>query len=156
MPKSDVSWCAFGVTRYDPLNFPVLIHRGEEDGYSVMYDHENIDVLVSFYGPGHVDQARQLRRSLHIYQNRLALRKNGLAFLRAGTIVAVPELVAMQWEPRADIPLTFQLLTRQIYAILNIKQVAGTVQTDASSGLFVPIGCRACSRDCWKQTQTSE
>ncbi|SBV95521.1 conserved hypothetical protein [uncultured delta proteobacterium] len=155
VPKAGVSWCAFGITNYDPLNFPVAEHSGEGEGHDILTDHENLTVLISFYGPGPVDQARQLRRSLHISQNRKILRKNGLAFVKAGAIVPVPEQVALQWRARVDITLTFQLVTSQIYAALNLKQMSGTLvseqpQDGSRPGASAPFGCQACSRACWR------
>lgn len=156
-PKPEVNWCAFGITGYEPLNFPEIRHHGEGEGRDEIVDYENLAVLASFYGPRHVDLARQCRRSLHVPQNRAGLRPHGLAFVRAGTIIPVPALVAMGWRARADLPLTFQLMTSQSYAVLSLKQANGTIVTEQPQdggrpGMTVPLGCQACSRACWRES----
>lgn len=143
-PNTDANWCAFGITAYTPLNFPVVEHHGEGEGRDTITDHENLSVLASFYGPGHMDLARIMRRGLHIAQNRQCLRANGLAFVRAGTIIPVPALVGAGWRARADLPLTFQLVTRSTAAVLNLKHCGNAdsfIETD--TGIVTPLAaCR--------------
>jgi hypothetical protein len=143
-PKPEVNWCAFGVMEFEPQNFPEILHHGEGEGHDEIIDHEILRVLVSFYGPGHTDVARHMRRGIHVGQNRASLRSAGLSFLKAGAIRVLPELVALQWQPRSDLPLTFDLETRCTYAALNLKKSTGTIEADhgpAPDGLIVSIGC---------------
>lgn len=146
VPGPKVSWCAFGITGYEPDNFPVLTHHGGGDGHSEITDSEEISVLVSFYGPGHVARARLLRLALHVPQNRFELRRNGLAFARAGAVTPVPELVAGRWRARADLPLLFRLVTARpgesgrrvnVLNLLHCGSPGSFIETD--TGLVTPL-----------------
>lgn len=150
VPEPDVNWCAFGITQFDPANFPEIRHHGKGQGRDELVDYEDLQVLVSFYGPLHMVNARALRRGLHVPQNRALLRPAGLAFVRAGTITPVPEMVALGWRARADVSLTFRLETKSCFAVLNLLKTEGSVTSETSGsgqgGIEVPIGCRACTR----------
>ena len=156
VPDPDVNWCAFGITRFEPANFPAIVHHGDGHGHDEIVDTEELEVLVSFFGPQHMVVARTLRRGIHIPQNRALLRPAGLAFVRAGTITAVPAMVALGWRARADIPLTFRLETRSDAAVLNLLKTQGGMVTQHSGsgqGLDVPTGCHACARACWREQE---
>ncbi|MCL1939538.1 MAG: hypothetical protein FWG04_02620 [Desulfovibrionaceae bacterium] len=148
-PSPQENWCAFGITRFDPHNFPAIQHHAE--GYDEITDYATLTVLASFYGPLHMDFARAFRVGLHIMQNRKMLRDHDMAFIRAGSIVPVPALVSMQWRARADLTLTFQRMTRQRYAALNLQQVSGTLVSEHSQNDNVPLGCQACTHACWRE-----
>jgi hypothetical protein len=171
-PGPQADWCAFGITRHDPHNFPVIRHHGavavgdsltdsdsndEGDGYDEITDLETLTVLASFYGPRHMDLARTFRVGLHVPQNRKILLEHNMNFTRAGSIVPVPALIAMQWRARADLSLTFQLMTSRTYAVLNLQQMDGTLVSDHSKndsgkpGIGMPLGCQACPRACWRE-----
>jgi len=156
-PKPDVDWCAFGITRYEPHNFPAIQHHGEGEGSDEITAHEILTVLASIYGPGHMNFARLLRLGLHVPRNLKVLRENKMAFTRAGSIVPVPALVAMQWRARADITLTFQLMTRQRFDSPNIQEISGTLVSDhpknddGKPGISVSLGCQACPHACWRE-----
>lgn len=158
-PKITVNWCAFGITSYEPQNFPEIRHHGEGEGYDEIVDHETLTVLMSFYGPAHADMARLMRRGIHVPQNRALLRPAGLTFVKAGNIVPIPEPVTMHWRPRADLPLTFRLTTSSTFSALNMLQAEGSVRSDSPSStsnndagaLEVPTGCQACARNCQRK-----
>ena len=157
VPEPDVNWCAFGITQFDPANFPEIRHHGDGDGHDELVDYEELQVLVSFYGPLHMVNARALRRGLHVPQNRALLRPAGLAFVRAGSITPVPEMVAFGWRARADVPLTFRLETRSTFASLNLLKSSGCIRaasetTQGGKGVIeVPTGCQACPHACWRE-----
>lgn len=145
-PKPDVNWCAFGITVWEGRNVPEVRHHAEGEGYDEVIDHETLSVLLSFYGPQHVDMARLCRRGLHIAQNRAGLRQHGLALTRIGTVTPVPALVAMRWRARADLTLTLQLETRERYDVLNLLQSQGRIQSEK---VGVGTGCAACGKNCF-------
>lgn len=106
LPGPDVTWGAFGITSRDMPNFPQVVQL--DDDRAQVLVHETLQVLVSFYGPGAEDMAVLLRDALHVSQNREPLYRQGMAFVQAGSVISVPELVAMRWISRVDIPLTFR------------------------------------------------
>src|SRR5689334_15168070 len=66
MPDIGTNWCAIGVTSITPDDGPAIIHQptlffgqglygagpygGSSDGSDVLFRHEQIEVLASFYG----------------------------------------------------------------------------------------------------------
>lgn len=158
-PGPSVNWCAFGITSYEPLNFPEIRHHGAGEGHDEVVDHETLTVLTSFYGPAHVDIARHFRRGVHAPQHRAMLRPAGLVFVRAVGLIPMPALVSMQWRARADLTLIFRLTTRSTFPSLNLLQTEGSVRSDSpgsttnndADGLAVPTGCQACARECWRK-----
>lgn len=146
VPDQDVNWCAFGITLFDPQNFAEVRHHGHGDGRDELVEYEDMNLLASFYGPGHLDLARQLKAGMHIPQNRAKLRPAGIAFIKAGAVTHLPEAVALQWRARADLPLHFRLETRRFYAVLNILKVQGGLNADKANCPAVPFGCKSCGR----------
>ena len=143
LPDATVNWCAFGIMDRTPQNLPEIIHHGENGGHDEIIDFEQLDVLVSFYGPNAEDLARATRTGLYVPQNRAILRPNNLAFVKAVAITYVPEVVQYNWLARADLALVFTHRTARTYAVLNLEKSVGFIDTDrpAPQNLIVPIGC---------------
>ncbi len=138
-PGKNADWCAFGVMSSTPYTYPQIKHYGEDGGYDDVIVHEELAVLASFYGPRHYAFAALLHAGLHVPQNREILRPNGLAFVKAGGITRLPELVMAGFRARADLPLTFRRVTARSYAVRNIEKSSGTLEND--NGLTVGFGC---------------
>ena len=143
-PKPEIDWCAFGITGRTPINLPEIIHSPDDGGFDTIIDHEQLDVLASFYGPRAEDLARMLRTGLYVPQNRETLRPSHLAFLRAGNILFLPEVAQNNWLARADLPLVFGHANSRTLAIRNLEQSTGFIDTDRAEqeNLIVPIGCK--------------
>lgn len=121
MPEITVDWCAVGVTLTDTERGTAYVdHDGAGEGHDDLVRHEQLDVLATFYGPGAARNAARLRDGLQIAQNRAALDAQGMAFVEAGPVRTVPELVNEQWLRRCDIPITLRRVVRREYAVLNI------------------------------------
>lgn len=121
MPEITVDWCAVGVTVTDTERGTAYInHDGTAEGHDDLVRHEQLEVLASFYGPSAVRNAALLRDGLQIAQNRAALDTQGMAFVEAGPVRTVPELVNEQWLRRCDLSLTLRRVVRREYPVLNI------------------------------------
>lgn len=107
-PRKD-TWISFAVTTRESPRAQVL-HLETEDGEGVsrVMTHETLDVIVSVFGPDAEDTALRLKAALQVGQNREELLKRSVAFVRAGNVATMPELVSMGWRPRADMTLTFR------------------------------------------------
>lgn len=119
-PEPSVNWCAFGVTSQIPDAGPHIQHVSADPGNDTLRRHEEIDVLATFYGPLAKQYAAILRDGFGIPQNIEELKASGIAFIDAGDIRPVPELVNQQWIRRADIQLRFRRAVTRSYAIRNI------------------------------------
>ena len=121
MPDITVDWCAVGVTVTDTERGAAYVtHDGSGDGHDDLVRHEQLEVLASLYGPSAARNAALLRDGLQIAQNRAALDAQGMAFVEAGPVRTVPELVNEQWLRRCDVSLTLRRVVRREYPVLNI------------------------------------
>lgn len=129
-PEPSVNWCAFGVQSQKADDGPYIEHIPAGDGKDAYTRHEQIDVLATFYGPASQANAALLRDGLGISQNIEQLKLDGIAFVEAGPIRPLPELVNQQWIKRRDIALVFRRKTARDYAILNIVSADVGVVTE--------------------------
>lgn len=121
VPEASMDWCAVGVVLTDTERGTAYVaHDGTGQGHDDLVRHEQLDVLASFYGPNAARNAAMLRDGLQIPQNREALGADGLAFVDAGPLRTVPELVNQQWIRRVDLPITLRRAVRREYPVLNI------------------------------------
>ncbi|MDE2403051.1 MAG: hypothetical protein KGL90_15450 [Burkholderiales bacterium] len=126
-PEIDVNWCAIGVTRIIPDDNAAVLHSGSADGSDTLIRHEDIELLASFYGPMDGRYAAMLRDGIQIPQNLEAIRPYGLAFVKAGDMVAMPELFNQQWVQRTDLTLVLRRIVSRTYPVLNILSAPVTL-----------------------------
>ena len=138
-PAKDIDWCAFGITGSDPFTYPQIKHYPAGEGRDDVISHEDLAVLVSFYGPRHFGLAWDLRAGIHVPQNRSSLRPAGMAFIKAGTVTRLPELVQAGFRARADLPLAFRRVVARSVAVLSLKQSGGSLENE--TGVTVGFGC---------------
>lgn len=155
-PEPSVNWCAIGVTTQDSDAGPAIVHQADFVGNVVLADgtqvaessgpvgygdingrdtyirHQDIEVLASFYGPNGKRYAQQLSDGLAIPQNREQLGVNDMAFVDAGAIRAVPEMVNQQWIRRYDMTVRLRRKITRTYAVLNLLSADVQTTTDGS------------------------
>ena len=119
-PEPNVDWCALGVMAQIADAGPAITHNKTGSGSDDYVRHEDIEVLLTFYGPNGQRYAAQIRDGLCIPQNIEGLTKNQIAFVDAGPIRTLPELVNQQWIRRFDLPLRFRRKVTRNYPIRNV------------------------------------
>lgn len=85
-----------------------MLHQG--DGTARYIRHENIEVLVSFYGPQAEQKIKQLRDGMHLRHNNRPLLAIGARLLWCNAIKMAAEQYNMQWLRRYD--MTYALHRR--------------------------------------------
>jgi hypothetical protein len=143
LPDLDTNWAACGILTQKPIGpYSAAIHDPTGDGYDELQRHEEIDYLVSFYGPDSTAHALNLADGLKIWQNVSGLCLVGLSFIECRSTLRVPELIKEQWVERIDQRLIFRRIIRRNYPILNVLLATGTIETDGpaqfSQGFSVP------------------
>jgi hypothetical protein len=146
-PQLTENWAAVGIISRRALGYPAVIHHpGDLDlgngqtshGYDEMQQHEEVQVLASFYGPVAAASALRFRDGLAIAQNREALFLNGIAFVDAGNVIAAPEPMANdQWRMRQDVMVTLRRAISRTYPVENLEAAVGEIKID--SGLTDPL-----------------
>jgi hypothetical protein len=133
-PGSSVTWAAFQIIDGSAEDYPYIRHYGDGDGYDIVTDWAEKNVLVSVYGPDADDVGDTIRRALHVGQNRDALRLAGVAVTRIGVPQQMPELVNEKWLRRVDLWIYTSVETRGTYQILNILRATGILYADLHGG----------------------
>lgn len=119
-PAVDVDWCSLGVMAQVADDGPAIMHDTSGEGSDDYVRHEDIDLLLTFYGPNGQRNAAQARDGLYIGQNLEALKTHQIVFVDTGPIRTVPELVNQQWVRRFDLPIRFRRKIARTYPVLNI------------------------------------
>jgi len=134
-PKT--SWASFGVestfiTQYEFVgHVPAAPPMFAYDEYQA---HEDLKILLSFYGPQAHTNAKILRDGLQIPQNREPLLNAGMGLVNVGDIVTVPELIKQDWLMRVDFPVTIRRAVVRWYGVNDIAEADVTIYTDVPSG----------------------
>lgn len=125
LPAAGRDWAAFGVTTRAADVFPAVVHRSESEtdgaGFDELQRHEELDVLVSFYGPNADAFATALRDNSQVSQNQERLLLAGMALIETSEITTVPSLVKSKWLYRADITVRIRRAIVRQFRVENIE-----------------------------------
>lgn len=129
MPANGTSWIAQGVTDrrddvfawqdYDPISGSYTLYRNQE-----------IDNLVSFYGPQSSTLEALVRDNFSLRQNRDVIDALGIVLVELSKPRTVPELWNERWQKRIDVVVTFRRLLTRTYPIDTLVSAPITVTTD--------------------------
>lgn len=137
-PSPSVGWAAMGISTYDSgFNYeahdPVLITplpSPPPDGYDITIEQQEIELLISFYGPAARSTASLFRSGINVAQNRELLTANGFGFRTCGKIDALPEMINGQWYFRADVPVYMKREIVRYYPIQDIVSAQINLESD--------------------------
>lgn len=131
-PEREDDWMAVGVVDEDPDTYAVVRHSQSDDPDAPIDElqrHEDLDVLVSSYGPNARGNLKILADGLLIPQNLAVLTANGMGLVEASRIVAAPDLVKEKWLRRFDLHIIVRRNVTRTYNILNIDSASGEITT---------------------------
>jgi hypothetical protein len=119
-PDISVNWLAFGTTatRVDPR--PVFYHVDAGEGYDALQEMEELDVMLSFYGPQNEMYQSFMRRGLWVEQNLSVFRANAVALVSTTGFTRAAELVKERYWPRTDMTVTVRREIRYNYNVMNL------------------------------------
>lgn len=118
MPKIGVDWCAFAVKSTRPDDGPYFEQHAENMD-SVR--HEEIELLISFYGHNGQSFANTLRDGLGIPQNINQIKEHKIKYVGCGEIITAPDFLNNQYVHRYDMSATFRRMTQRNYAVKTFK-----------------------------------
>lgn len=126
LPTIGTNWMAFGITSRRADNDPYQVEK--DDGQrTLMLRHEELDILLAFYGPDCLQKAAEVREGFELTQNTGYLMLAGMAYIDLSDIVHAPELVNDRYFDRADTTLTIRREVRREYSILNFVSANGVI-----------------------------
>ena len=128
------NWAALGVTTSDISQYEFSGHVPATPSYDEYVAHEDLDVMVSFYGPLAATNAKILRDGIQLGQNREPLFLAGMGLINVGNIVTVPELIKQRWLKRVDFDVRIRRAVVRWYAVDDIGEADVTIYTDVPSG----------------------
>ena len=131
-PKT--SWASFHIEFADITQYEFIGHVSGTPSYDQYQEHEDLEILLSFYGSNANANAKILRAGLQIPQNREPLLTNGMGLVHVGRLVTVPEMVKQRWLMRVDLPVTIRRAVVRWYAVDDIAEADITIYTDVPSG----------------------
>jgi hypothetical protein len=139
-PARNVDWAAVGVpNRPRRDTFPVIQHDGAAAagaGADILIRNEDIELLVTFYGPHCQANATLLADGIFVAQNREALATAGIKLVSAGEPTKAPELLKGLWYPRCDLAIVLRREVRREYPVLNLLSAAGEIVSTAATVAF--------------------
>lgn len=136
LPSFGTTWGAVGVVATRPDVNGVELHDPNGDGSDVVIFHEEIDFMVSLYGPLNETMANRIRSGLQTAQNREPLTLAAMGLVRISGNTKTSELIKERWLPRTDLTVTLRREIRRVYPVLNLESASGTLVTAASTETF--------------------
>lgn len=133
IPLDGIDWAAFGITNRHPQTFAAEIHypaAGINPGYDEIRNHEELTILVSFYGVNADNNASLLREGMSVAQNREILSQNNMGLVGWGDTLAVPEMIKEKWLYRVDFEFVVRRQIVRDYAVLDIISVPSSINNE--------------------------
>lgn len=131
-PEATVDWMAVGVIDEEPDTYAVVRHAQTADPDAPVDElqrHENIDVLVSSYGPNARGNLKLVADGFLIPQNLAVLTENGMGLVGTSRIVAAPDFVKEKWLRRFDLHILVRRNVTRTYNVLNVNSANITETT---------------------------
>lgn len=129
VPNIDTNWMAFGITARRADNDPYQVEKDDGQG-TLMLRHEELDIMLAFYGPDCLQKAAEVREGFELTQNTESLLLAGMAYIDLSDIIHAPELVNDRYFDRADTTLTIRREVRREYRILNFVSANGAIHAN--------------------------
>jgi len=138
-PEPGINWCAIAVQTIAPDANAYLAHSGTDEGSDTLKRHEQIDVLLTFYGAQGQQYAALARDGFQIAQNSEFLRQNNMSFRGVDVMRSVPDLVNKQWVRRYDFILSLRREVIRTYAIRSLLSAELEIIADSVPVLIETI-----------------
>lgn len=130
-PDFSTNWIAFGVGPRKSDTFAVERHSPNGEGFTETQRHQEMDVLVSCYGPQADGYAEALSDAVQVSQNREALFLQGFGLIEASQITLVPALTKDRWRKRADITVRLRRAITRQFGVLNLTGAGVTLRAQS-------------------------
>lgn len=130
LPNKGATWMAIGMVEAIPDTNAVELHNVDGLGTNELQRHEELDLLLSAYGPLADAAMAQLRDGLQIAQNREVLQLAGVGHIETGHPRIVPEYVKDVWLRRVDMHWRVRRGVIRTYPVLSLLSAQGTLNTE--------------------------
>lgn len=132
-PDNLTNWAAVGVTTV--RNSDYTWFKEADDGQSLsQHRQQELNVMVSFYGPLAVANANLLADGIEIPNNTWGLLAVGIKLIGTENIIRVPDITNAQWINRCDIQIRFRREVVRTYLIPTVLSSTGTLYGNEPEG----------------------
>lgn len=135
-PQYETGWISLGIknARDDTYQWEAHVDNGGDDlGLDVFEYSEEIDLLISCYGPDAQKLSRRLRDGFRIEQNRAPLQALNTDVLFVGNSVVLPMLLHGKWLRRVDLTVMLRRYVSVQYAIRTIVGLPDVMLEDSAT-----------------------
>jgi len=144
IPTEGTAWAAIGVQVRPADTFPVVLHNASANsgnGQDEVHQHENLEILVSFYDLGTNGQADSyaaiLRQGVAVDQNLELLTDNGMGLIACGEPIPLPSLLKQRWLYRVDLAIQVKREIIRAYPVLNLVTATATLEAENAGGNLI-------------------
>ncbi|AKH65901.1 bacteriophage protein [Photorhabdus thracensis] len=116
----DDDGCDFGIMAFISDVTPAFENQTEES--TELWRHEEIECLVSFYGPNCQRYGTCFRDGLAVSQNNDELGRFGLSVDKSSQLTALPELINNQWVRCYDMTITLRRKVVREYGVKSLVE----------------------------------
>lgn len=128
LPARSVNWAAIGVMNRRHEQYAYVEHDPAGEGWDRITRNEQLEVLVSFYGPNCQGVGARFRDGLAVAQNREPLLLANMGISDVGDLQRAPELIKNAFYKRADLQFVVGRQIIRTYAVRSIVAAHATVQ----------------------------
>lgn len=128
VPDRSVNWVAFGINRVVSPSQASVFQKDANSAVVIRY--QEIELLLSWYGPKASHYAELFRDGILIGQNRDLLAASDLGVVDVGEARKVPELFKEKYLTRYDMLWTLRRRTERTYSVKDLASVNITLNTD--------------------------
>ncbi|XWY08909.1 hypothetical protein ACK3F5_15795 [Photorhabdus asymbiotica UENP] len=118
--SSEDNRCDFGITGFISDVSPAFENQTEES--TELWRYEEIECLISFYGPNCQRYGTCFRDGLTVSQNNDELRRFGLSVDKYTRLTSLPELINNQWVHRYDMMITLRRKVVREYGVKSLVE----------------------------------
>lgn len=137
-PDRDQNWIAFGIVDEAPDTYAAVVHDPDGSGDDELQQHEDVDILVSAYGPNARGMLKLIAGGLQISQNRAPLIAAGMNLKETGRIVSAPTLAKDVWLNRCDMHVIIRRGVFRRYQVRNIESAEAAL-TDGPNDTVINV-----------------
>ena len=138
MPNNSTTWIAQGIEE-----FPTDVNQSQTfiNGTGMVVNaYQELDNLISIYGPMMQLFELKLRMGLALDQNREYMNSQGIVLVKVHKARNVSLLINQQWQKKIDLKITFRRQLSIIYDVLNILEAPVSVHTNSGYTTSVIAG----------------
>ena len=130
IPDSNTTWISHGiVARRADINSSEQFINGTG---TIIERNQELDSLISIYGPNMGNFEQRLRSGLSISQNRDYITQYGIVLVEVQKARNVSELINNFWQPKLDLVIIFRRRLIDIYPILPLLKLPINVITESN------------------------